>query len=575
MSLSSRYEHAWTFRISSMRGIFGIVLRECCPAGEWTIGKWDLCYFPSPDDPLADDLAVTTALITRQEEYPAVIREFAHYSELVEAFRVGELAIAVTRDQQSWALGFSAPTRARIVAMEDCTVSNGSKEYTVRAGSVEQNFPSYLAASRFFETLAATVSFIVEGGPRLVLRAIYPGQQVLRHRTALSKEACAAIRDIVLCLAYGSADAQPVAASFARPGVAPISWVSYRAGGPLPPYMVRQLWWEGRAQSGVQRLDKYALSIEDRPRLFVVAGFLGSGKTSFLQSFLEYHLGRGRFVAVIQNELGKVSLDGKLTGDAIAVTELTEGAVCCTLLGDLRPALREVVTNYQPDLIILEMSGAANPLGFSEDMLALEEWITFDSVTTIVDAENFRLSLREHEIVGDQVRAADLIVINKTDLISPDKLVELKQELQKLNDHATITETRYGYVNPRLLYDADLDITTDAGMARPDEHRAPATPTTADEHHHNLSAARVDYRAALNMDDLIAKLSNVPPNIVRIKGVVQIESGGNVLVQFVGGRYEITPFDSSPPPKPFLVFIGNDAEAVAEGFWCLERARGT
>ena len=68
------------------------------------------------------------------------------------------------------------------------------------------------------------------------------------------------------------------------------------------------------------------------------------------------------------------------------------------------------------------------------------------------------------------------------------------------------------------------------------------------------------------MDDLVAKLSNVPPNIFRIKGVVQIESGSHVLVQFVCGRYEITPFENSTPAEPFLVFIGNDVERIAADF---------
>ena len=201
---------------------------------------------------------------------------------------------------------------------------------------------------------------------------------------------------------------------------------------------------------------------------------------------------RGRFVAVIQNELGEVSLDGKLTEDAFAVADLTEGTVCCTLLGELRPALREIVTNYQPDLIVLEMSGAANPLGLAEDLLALEEWIAFDSVTTIIDAENFQQSLREHDIVGDQVRAADLIVINKTDLIALDDLVELKREIRKLNDHAAITETRHGYVNPRLLYDADLELKTDATEGRVAGQHTPVFPATVEKHHHDgLSTARV------------------------------------------------------------------------------------
>ena len=158
--------------------------------------KVGFLLFPDSDDLLIDDYSVVTALITRQEEYPAAVREFAQHPQLLEAFRVGELVLAVAHDQQSLAIGFRASTRTRIVAGDDLTVSNGSDSYMVRAGPVEQNFPSYPVASRFFETLGATVSCVVEGAPTAVRRR-YTRRAVAAVRKCAKKEDCTVIRDIV------------------------------------------------------------------------------------------------------------------------------------------------------------------------------------------------------------------------------------------------------------------------------------------------------------------------------------------------------------------------------------------
>ena len=137
---------------------------------------------------------------------------------------------------------------------------------------------------------------------------------------------------------------------------------------------------------------------------------------------------------------------------------------------------------------------------------------------------------------GSGARGRLNLIINKTDLIAPESLVEFKREIRKLNDRAVVTETRYGYINPRLFYDADLELKADTTEGLSAGQHAPAPPgwqegiTTI-----AFPRLRVDYRTARKMDDLVAKLSNVPPNMFRIKGVVQIESGSNVLVQFVGG----------------------------------------
>ena len=106
-------------------------------------------------------------------------------------------------------------------------------------------------------------------------------------------------------------------------------------------------------------LDKKILGIDQRPPLILLTGFLGSGKTSFLQHFIEYQTQRSRFVAVIQNEVGEVGLDGKLLD--YQVTEIDEGCVCCSLVGNLKRAVQGILSQFQPDTIILETYRGGQP----------------------------------------------------------------------------------------------------------------------------------------------------------------------------------------------------------------------
>ncbi|MDX2495771.1 MAG: GTP-binding protein [Desulfuromusa sp.] len=192
--------------------------------------------------------------------------------------------------------------------------------------------------------------------------------------------------------------------------------------------------------------------IDDRPQMLVISGFLGSGKTSLLQHFLEYQVQRDRFVAVLQNEFGEVGLDGKLLDQSYSVTELNEGTVCCTLAGKLRPAISHIINRFQPDVIVLETSGTTNPIGLRDDFLPLSKMVRFDSITTVVDASNYA-AVDSYEVAADQITAADLIVLNKIDLVDEQRLEQITRDIRSRNPHASVYPTTQGYINPGLVYE--------------------------------------------------------------------------------------------------------------------------
>ena len=150
------------------------------------------------------------------------------------------------------------------------------------------------------------------------------------------------------------------------------------------------------------------MGITERPRLIVLTGFLGSGKTTFLTRFIEEQAAKNGFVAVVQNEIGKKGLDGKLLGQSYAVTEVDEGCVCCTLAGSLRSALSGILGEFQPDFVVLETTGLANPANLLAEIVDLDDMLDFASVTTLLDAACAPRALTEFEVARNQVQLADV-----------------------------------------------------------------------------------------------------------------------------------------------------------------------
>ena len=163
-----------------------------------------------------------------------------------------------------------------------------------------------------------------------------------------------------------------------------------------------------------------------------------------------------RFVAIIQNEIGETGLDGKLLDHDYSVTEIDEGCVCCTLAGKLKNAIHQILSSFHPDYIVLETTGLANPYNLLDEISEVEELVRFDSITTMVDGQNIQESMNEYAVVRNQIRAADILLLNKKDLLNEAIIQETNIELRKVNPTAPILLTAKGDINPALLYGIDL-----------------------------------------------------------------------------------------------------------------------
>jgi len=315
----------------------------------------------------------------------------------------------------------------------------------------------------------------------------------------------------------------------------------------LPAPLDDALFWKTHDLGGLSLDRTYAPAFDKRPGLIVLSGFLGSGKTTFLNQLLEYHAARDELVAIIQNEIGQTGVDGKLLEGDDSIVEMDEGCVCCTLAGNLSKGIEQLRARFSPKIIVLEATGLANPFNVLNELETLRPLVRLDSVTTLVDAANAPKLLADHEIARDQIAAADTILLNKCELAA------LRTTLGKLNHRAVLVETEFGAVNPGLLYDTD-----------PFEHRPGLLPAMPHTHHHDHShegftSLRFLFSSPLDRSQLLQALDDLPESVFRLKGIVHLaDSPQPVVVQYVCGRHEFSSLGDDFDQEGFLVAIGKD-----------------
>ncbi|NOR75580.1 MAG: hypothetical protein GQ525_10520, partial [Draconibacterium sp.] len=186
----------------------------------------------------------------------------------------------------------------------------------------------------------------------------------------------------------------------------------------------------------------------------IISGFLGSGKTTFLKRIIKQY-SSDRKIGIIQNEFAPANIDGaelKQLGKDFNLLEINNGSVFCVcLLGDFVKSLEKFVNDYQPDDIIIEASGLSDTTSISEIIAAssLVDKIYLASNWCLVDAPNFAKIGMMKQRVSHQLRMADIVVINKVDLIK-NGMDKIRDEVKKINPFAKIKESTFCDINFEL-----------------------------------------------------------------------------------------------------------------------------
>src|SRR5471030_1965911 len=184
----------------------------------------------------------------------------------------------------------------------------------------------------------------------------------------------------------------------------------------------------------------------------VITGFLGAGKTTLLNRILtEKH---GKRIAVIENEFGEIGVDHQLVIQSDEeIFELNNGCICCRVRGDLIRILAKLRQRRNKfDSVLIETTGLADPVPVADTFFTdeeVKESFKLDGIVTVVDAKNVGLHFDDMREVREQIGFADVILLNKTDLVSPEDLVKLEARIRKMNPMAKLYRTK----------DAKIDLT--------------------------------------------------------------------------------------------------------------------
>src|SRR6476620_970595 len=189
-----------------------------------------------------------------------------------------------------------------------------------------------------------------------------------------------------------------------------------------------------------------------KTEVYLLSGFLGSGKTTLLKNLLQQEKQDKRKVAVLMNELGSVSIDSDSIAEDVPLKELLDGCICCTIQDKLESQLQELIFDAKPEVIYIEATGAAHPVEVLDAVMSpiFVEQLKFKGIITIVDGnrwlERKNLSPQIQQLLMEQVKYANLILINKTDTCSIGDQAKLSMEMSMINPHAFAILTSFSKV---------------------------------------------------------------------------------------------------------------------------------
>lgn len=189
-------------------------------------------------------------------------------------------------------------------------------------------------------------------------------------------------------------------------------------------------------------------------KIDIISGFLGAGKTTLIQKLIK-EVYAGKKVVLVENEFGEIGIDGGFLKDAgIVVNEINSGCICCTLQGDFRNALQEVVKKYNPDHIIIEPSG----VGKLSDILAVVkdvEGLELNSYSTVVDAKRCEIYHKNFkEFFDDQISTAACVILSRTQLVDEETLQKDIAIIRELNHDARIITTPWDDLSGQAIIEA-------------------------------------------------------------------------------------------------------------------------
>ena len=337
----------------------------------------------------------------------------------------------------------------------------------------------------------------------------------------------------------------------------------------------------------------------------IFSGFLGAGKTTLIKKLIKESFA-GQKVVLIENEFGEIGIDGGfLKESGIQINELNAGCICCSLVGDFRAALQQVVEQYHPDRIVIEPSGVGKLSDVTRAVEGVAERldVKLNSFVTVADVNKVKMYMKNFgEFYDDQISHASCIILSRTQTASEEKIAAAVAMLREKNPTATIVTTAWDSLTGEQILKAmsskdDFKAELIAMAAKANEKHAEEDEEEEHEHHHHhydengvcscghhhhhhqdheadevFTSWGVETAKKFSKADIERALTELDGGkygmILRSKGIVDGGADGWLEFDYVPGEWEVRQRGADVGGK--LVVIGSklDEKAIAALFGC-------
>ena len=199
----------------------------------------------------------------------------------------------------------------------------------------------------------------------------------------------------------------------------------------------------------IERIDETMAKID------IISGFLGAGKTTLIKKLIAEAF-EGEKLVLIENEFGEIGIDGGFLKEAgIQITEMNSGCICCSLVGDFGEALKEVLTKYSPDRVIIEPSGVGKLSDVVKAVKNIGDEVQINSTATVVDASKCKMYMKNYgEFYNNQIEYAGTVILSRTQNVSADKLDACLKMIREKNEEASIITTPWDDIQGKNIVEA-------------------------------------------------------------------------------------------------------------------------